>query len=113
MVSVLTRRTIESYLSFSISLKNNSSLGECSLGLDLRPKLQHFKTYTEANCFQIQLSKDGSSEKPMKANVAKPYEKWELSQSNKEQEIVMLAGNITHLCKEDSLHRLYQEYSHA
>ena len=49
----------------------------------------------------------------MKANVAKPYEKWELSQSNKEQEIVMLAGNITHLCKEDSLHRLYQEYSHA
>ena len=50
----------------------------------------------------------------MKANVAKPYEKWELSQSNKEQEIVMLAGNITpHLCKEDSLHGLYQEYSHV
>ena len=58
MVSVLTRRTIESYLSFSISLKNISSLGECSLGLDLRPELQHFKTSTETNCFQILLSKD-------------------------------------------------------
>ena len=50
----------------------------------------------------------------MKANVAKPYEKWELSQSNKEQEIVMLAGNIIpHLCKGDSLYCFYQEYSHV
>lgn len=29
--------------------------------------------------------------KPIDSNVAKPYEQWELSQGNKEQEIVVFA----------------------
>ena len=52
--------------------------------------------------------------KPIDSNVAKPYEQWELSQGNKEQEIVVFARIITpDLCKKDSLHCFHQEYSHT
>lgn len=52
--------------------------------------------------------------KPINGNIAKPCKKRELSQSDKEQEIMVLAWIITpHLCKEDSLHSFHQEDSHA
>ena len=70
------------------------------------------KTAMNTSCFYI--IKGNHLYKPINSNVAKPCEKWKLSQSNKEQEIVVLARIITpHLCKEDSLHGLHQEDSHA
>lgn len=53
-------------------------------------------------------------EKPIDSNVSKPGEQWELSQSNKEQEIMMFAGLISpHLSEKNSFHCFYQKYSHA
>uniref|UniRef100_A0A6N2MSL7 B box-type domain-containing protein n=1 Tax=Salix viminalis TaxID=40686 RepID=A0A6N2MSL7_SALVM len=55
-----------------------------------------------------------SLEKPINTNIAKPCEKWELNQTNEDQEIMMPARiNASHLCKEYSLHCLHQENSHT
>lgn len=57
---------------------------------------------------------DAGSEKPINTDVAKPCKKRKLSKSNKEQKIMVLAGIVTsNLSKEDPLHCLYQEDSHA
>ena len=47
------------------------------------------KTAIDTSCFYI--VKGSNLYKPINRNVAKPCEKWELSQSNKEQKIVVLA----------------------
>ncbi|KAF9679164.1 hypothetical protein SADUNF_Sadunf07G0111600 [Salix dunnii] len=67
-----------------------------------------------ANTFSNYNITECSSKKPINTNIAKPCEKWELNQTNEDQEIMMPARiTAPHLCKDYSLHCLHQENTHT